>query len=84
MINVDKETFCSTYKRNVNRDISTVWDIMQERIKELGLKESINGTSSESDKEIRIEHEGNNAQKVDAVSVPKRRIQKANNRPKHN
>jgi len=79
MINVDKETFCSTYKRDVNRDISTVWDIMQERIKELGLKESINGTSSEGNKAAGNKHEKHNAKKANAVSVSKRRVPKTDN-----
>jgi len=69
-----KEKFFKCYAGVVKCDLASVWNQI----------ELANGTSSESDKEIRIEHEGNNAQKVDAVSVPKRRIQKANNRPKHN
>ena len=56
--------------KHINADLAQIWD-------------DVNGTSSESNKKVGRKHEGNNSPKVDAISVPKRRVQKANNRPKH-
>tara|TARA_R110000868_G_scaffold47737_4_gene156088 strand:- start:9871 stop:10146 length:276 start_codon:yes stop_codon:yes gene_type:complete len=74
MAKIDKETFCKTYGRNVNRNISTVWDIMQERIKELGLNED-----TEINIEPRKENKKSKRKKSDDFSIQQSGVQETDN-----
>jgi len=56
--------------KHINADLAQIWD-------------DVNGTSSESNKAVGEKRKSNNSKKVDGVPFPKRGVQKANNRPKH-
>lgn len=74
MVNVDKETFRKNYGRLVNRDINTIYDVMQERIKELGLNED-----TEINIEPRKESKKSKRKKDNDISVQQSGVQEADN-----